>query len=94
LKENMREIPRPSISIGAAIVLATNLVVLPAAGSDAAPVAPPSAAMAWVPDAKSKARHVKHVRVHPARVASLARPDCGWSAPCDRQFVLILGIGF
>jgi hypothetical protein len=90
----MRKNPRPSISIGAAVALATILVALPAAGSDAAPVAPSSAAMASAPQGKSKARHVKHVRVHPARVASLARPGCGWFAPCDGQFVLILGIGF
>jgi hypothetical protein len=53
-----------------------------------------SEAMAWAPQAKSR-KHVRHLRVQPARVASLARPACGWStSSCDRPYPLMLGIGF
>ena len=93
----MRKIPRIILSTGAAVTLMTALGAAPSAASEAAAVAvaPPSAAMAWAAQGKSKTRHVRQVRSHPERVASLARPTCGWPASsCDRQFVLILGIGF
>lgn len=83
--------------MGAAIAALSGL---PAAAYDVDPAAISlaSEAMAWVPptnlkDAKSKPRHVRHARAQPARVASLAKPGCGWS-PCERQFVLMLGVGF
>jgi hypothetical protein len=94
---NMRKIPQIILSTGAAVALMTMLGAAPSAASETAPVAvaTPSAAMAWVPPGKSKTRHVRQVRGHPARVASLARPTCGWPvSSCDQQFVLILGIGF
>ena len=90
----MRGLPK-TLSIGATLVAMAALCVVPAAAYDAEPVAAPSAsaAMAWAPQVKSKSRHVRHVRAQPARVASLARPGCGWTA-CDRQFVLMIGVGF
>jgi hypothetical protein len=93
----MRKIPQIILSTGAAVTLVTTLGAAPSAASEAAPVAvaPPSVAMAWAAQGKSKTRHVRQVRGHPARVASLARPTCGWPvSSCDQQFVLILGIGF
>jgi len=93
----MRKIPQIILSTGAAVTLVTTLGAAPSAASEAAPVAvaPSSVAMAWATQGKSKTRHVRQVRGHPARVASLARPTCGWPvSSCDQQFVLILGIGF
>ncbi|HKU04691.1 MAG TPA: hypothetical protein VJR30_01375 [Bradyrhizobium sp.] len=96
----MRNIRDVIVPIGAAIAVAASLCAVPAVAGDAATevnIAPSSAraAMAWAPRGKSGIRQVRHIRNHPARVASLAKPGCGWSASqCDRQFVLILGIGF
>jgi len=55
-----------------------------------------SSAMAWALQAKSRARHVRYIRSQPTRVASLARPGCGWYgwSACERPFVLMVGIGF
>lgn len=90
----MRKLSK-TLSIGATAIAMAAVCVLPAAAYDAEPAAAASvsAAMAWTPQAKSKARHVRRVRAQPARVASLARPGCGWSA-CERQFVLMIGVGF
>jgi len=94
-------------SIGAAVALMTALGAQPAAGSDASNVAvmpvsnqkieppSPSRAMAWAPQARLKSRRARHARGHPERVAAVSRQGCGWAAsPCERQFVLILGVGF
>ena len=91
----MRKLSKAVLSTGVAVLAMTVACALPAAAYDAEPAAisAASAVMAWVPQAKSKARHVRHVRAQPARVASLARPGCGWTA-CDRQFVLMIGVGF
>ena len=91
----MRKMSKAVLSTGVAVLAMTAVFSLPAAAYDAEPAAEPSAsaAMAWSPQVKSKARHVRHVRAQPARVASLARPGCGWTA-CDRQFVLMIGVGF
>jgi hypothetical protein len=55
-----------------------------------------SSAMAWALQAKSKAKHVRHVRSPPTRVASLTRSGCGWYgwSACERPFILMVGIGF
>ncbi len=86
-----------ALLMGAAVAV---LSAMPAAAYDVEPAAISIAsdAMAWVPpanlkEAKSKPRHVRQVRAQPARVASLARPGCSWSA-CERQFVLMIGVGF
>ena len=94
MPRTMRKLSK-TLSIGATVIATAAVCVLPAAAYDAEPAAEPSAsaAMAWAPQVKSKARHVRHVRAQPARVASLARPGCGWTA-CDRQFVLMIGVGF
>lgn len=92
----MRKLKKAALSIGVAVAAMTAVSVLPAAAYDAEPVttSAASAAMAWVPQGKSKARHVRHVRTQPARVASLANQGCGWFGTCGHPFVLILGIGF
>ncbi|MFO1110985.1 MAG: hypothetical protein U1E61_17545 [Bradyrhizobium sp.] len=85
------------LSIGAAVAVIAAACAAPAAAYDAEPVATSAAstAMAWVPPGKSQPKRVRHVRAAPARVASLARPGCGWSTSlCDRPFVLMIGIGF
>lgn len=63
-----------------------------ASGDRVGPVSP-SAAMAWALQGRPKP--ARSHRIRPARVAALSQQGCGWYAsPCDRQFVLILGIGF
>ncbi len=94
----MRKPLKTILSFGAAVVLMAMVPALPAAAGDApnaaAAAASSSDAMAWARAWKSK-RYVRQVRGYPARVASLAKPGCGWYASaCDRPFVLILGISY
>ena len=95
----MRTPLKTILSFGAAVALMAMVLALPAAASDepnaaVATASSPSDAMAWARAWKSK-RYVRQVRGYPARIASLARPGCGWYASaCDRPFVLILGISY
>ena len=94
----MRTPLKTILSFGAAVALMAMVPALPAAASDepsaAVATASSSSAMAWARAWKSK-RYVRQVRGYPARIASLARPGCGWYASaCDRPFVLILGISY
>ena len=87
------------LSTGAAVAFMVAAGALPALGLDApsslnerTELSWSSEAMAWAPQARSR-RHARTFRAQPARVASLARPACGWAA-CDRPYPLMLGIGF
>jgi len=95
--------PRAVLFLGAAVAMMIALGGPPAAASDE-PTAvaasrkfepSTSSSMARVLQAKSK-RHMRYVRSQPTRVASPARP-CGglygWFA-CDRQIVLMIGVGY
>lgn len=85
----MRRLSKTVLSIGAALAIVAAVSAQPAAAYDAEAEAvtatEASAAMAWMLQARPKARHIRYVRVvPPARVASLAKPP----------YVLMLGIGF
>jgi hypothetical protein len=98
---NKCRLPRTVLYLGVAVAMMMALGGQPAAASDepssgaAVEKIDPStsSAMTW---ARSKARQVRYVRSQPTRVASLARPGCGWYgwSACGRPFVLMLGIGF
>jgi len=100
MTKTMHAFRKAVFSTCAAVVFMVVAGALPALGLDApsslnerTELSASSEAMAWMPPAKSR-KHVRHFRGQAARVASLARPACGWSASsCDRP-VLMLGIGF
>jgi hypothetical protein len=95
----MRRPFKTILPFGVALAFMAMVPALPAAAGDepetaAATASSASDAMAWARAWKSK-RYVRQVRGYPARVASLARPGCGWYVTsCDRPFVLILGISY
>lgn len=99
----MRKIADAFISVVAVVAVAM-IVSAPAAVASDTPlltqrqVSEPSSvspAAAPAQQATSRTRQMRRAPVRLARVASLARPGCGWFvSSCDRDFVLILGIGF
>lgn len=85
------------LSLAAAVALAMAWSTLPATAYDVEPgsIPPAPAALMRAQQVKSKPGKIRNVRAQPARVVSLARPDCFWSASfCGRPFVLMIGIGF
>lgn len=89
-------------SIGIFVAVAAALLAVPAFASDARKASAagdmrtervaPSSAKRMTTHAWSKPRLVRRQF---ARVASLYPTGCGWSyGGCDRQFPLIIGIGF
>ena len=86
-------------SIGIFVAVAAALWTVPASADDArkASVAGDMRSDRVAPvSAKRMATHARSkprlVRRQPTRVASLYPTGCSWS--CDRQFTLIIGIGF
>lgn len=103
----MWKLPETGTLVAAAFAVTATLWNAPVLGSEArtslAPAAivsgyrigPASPSGAMASAQRGKVRYSRSLRGRQLRVATLARQGCGWpGSPCERRFVLILGIGF